>query len=143
MTCTQQIATIEAAGYTAEQVTQAGFDPTCENSNIGAAVRDTNQYSLVFDNLPVAATIRSGRTYDYGALNSPHVYRLKDATTFELGAHTGQGWEYCLTFQYAIVGDELTVDMIDPSCDGTAHAGLNDQVALTAIFETSPFTRQP
>jgi hypothetical protein len=71
------------------------------------------------------------------------VYRLKDATTFELGAHTGQAWEYCLTFHYTIVGDELTVDMIDPSCAGTGDAPLNDQIALTAIFETSPFIRQP
>jgi hypothetical protein len=33
--------------------------------------------------------------------------------------------------------------MIDPSCDDTGEAPLNDQIALTAIFETSPFTRHP
>jgi hypothetical protein len=143
VTCAQQIATIEAAGYSAAQVTSAGFDPTCANNNIGTTVRDTNQYSVVFDGLPAAATFLSLTTYDYGAMNSPHMYRAKDAATFELGSHTSQTWEYCLTFHYAIAGDQLTINSIDPRCSGTGDAPLNDQVALTAIFETSPFTRQP
>jgi hypothetical protein len=142
VTCAQQIATIEKAGFTAAQVTSAGFDPTCANNNIGTAVRNTNQYSVVFDGLPAGATILSLTTYDYGAMNSPHVYRVKDAATFDLGAHTGRAWEYCLTFHYAIAGGRLTINSIDPRCTGTGDAPLNDQVALTAIFETSTFTRQ-
>jgi hypothetical protein len=142
VTCAQQIATIEKAGYTAAQVTSAGFDPTCTNNNIGTAVRDTNKYSVVFDGLPAAATILSLTTYDYGAMNSPHMYRVKDAATFELGGRKGNAWEYCLTFHYTIAGDRLTISSIDPRCTGTGDAPLNDQVALTAIFETSPFTRQ-
>jgi hypothetical protein len=143
VTCAQEIATIEAAGYTADQVTEAGFDPTCAHGNIGSAVRGTNQYSVVFDGLPAAAKILSLTTYDYGAFNSPHMYEVKDAATFLLGSHTSQAWEYCLTFSYAISGDQLTIHRISPNCTGTGDASLNDQIALTAILETSPFTRQP
>lgn len=143
VTCAQQIATIEAAGYTAAQISSVGFDSTCANGNIGTAVRGSNQYSVAFDGLPAAATILGATTYDYGAMNSPHLYRVKDAATIELGAHTGKAWEYCLTFSYAIAGDQLTIHMTDPSCTGTGDAPLLDQIALTAILGTSPFTRQP
>ena len=140
VTCAQQVAAVEAAGFTAEQMTLSGWLPDGGCANwIGAA----NQYSVVFDGLPAAATIRSVRTYDHGAINSPHNYRLTGDTTFELGGHNGKVWEYCLTFHYAIDGDQLTIEKIDPSCPGTGDAPLNDQVALTAIFETSSFTRQP
>jgi hypothetical protein len=143
VTCAQEIATIKAAGYTAEQITSVGFDPTCVNRNIGAKVGNTNQYSVVFDGLPASASIRSLRTYDYGAINSGHAYRLTGGTTFEAGGLKGQAFEYCLTFQYAVDGDQLTIEMIDPGCPTTGDAPLNDQIALTAIFETSQFTRQP
>ena len=143
VTCTEEIAVIEAAGYTPDQVASSGFDPTCESGNIGSEVRNTNQYSLVFDGLPAAATVRSLRTFDYGHFNSPHEYSITGDNTFELGARDGTEWEFCLTFEFAIDGDQLIVDMIDPSCPGTAEAPLNDQIALTAIFETSPFTKQP
>jgi hypothetical protein len=143
VTCAQEIAVIEAAGYTADQVTSVGFDPTCAKSNIGTEVRNTNRYSLVFDGLPAAATFRSMRTFDYGAFNSPHDYSLTGDTTFELGGRDGGVWDYCLTFKFAIDGDQLTVDMVDPRCPGTGDAPLQDQIALTAIFETSSFTRQP
>jgi len=143
VTCADEVATIEAAGYTADQVIQSGLDPTCAAWNLGTALRDTNVYSIVFDGLPAAATIRGARTYDYGEINSSHDYRVKDATTFEFGGHTGQAWEYCLTFRYVVDGDQLTIEIVDPSCTGTAEAPLNDQIALTAILGTSPFTRQP
>ena len=154
VTCAQEVAVIEAAGYTAEQITQARaqlvkdlegsgiapegfFDPTCANGG-------TNQYSLVFDGLPLAATIHSARVIHSATQNaSPHDYRVVDDSTFEFGAHDGTGWEFCLTFRYAIDGDQLTVDRIATSCAGTAEAGLLDQIALTAILETSSFTRQP
>ena len=161
VTCAQEVAVIEAAGYTAEQITQARaqlvrdleafgasfgpeafFDPTC--LNIGYEVRDTDQWSLVFDGLPLAATIHSARVIHSATQNaSPHDYRVVDDSTFEFGAHDGTGWEFCLTFRYAIDGDQLTVDRIATSCAGTAEAGLLDQIALTAILETSSFTRQP
>jgi peptide/nickel transport system substrate-binding protein len=143
VTCAQEIAVIESAGYTADQVTSSGFDPTCAAGNIGTQARNTNRYSLVFDGLPAAATFRSMRTFDYGAFNSPHDYSLTGDTTFELGGRDGSVWDYCLTFKFAIDGDQLTVDMVDPRCPGTGEAPLQDQIALTAIFETSSFTRQP
>jgi hypothetical protein len=154
VTCAQQVATIEAAGYTDEQVIQAGadlaaegipvdpfFDPTCATPGDGG--RTTNQYSLVFDGLPAAATVLSARVYDYDQLASPHMYRLADGSTFELGARTGQAWEWCITVRYGIDGEQLTIETIDPSCAGAPGAPLLDQIALTAILETSSFTRQP
>jgi len=134
--CEQWVATVEAAGYTADQMTQEGFDPTCANGG-------TNQFSVVFDGLPLAATIHSARVYDYGELASPHNYRVVDDSTFELGAHDGKAWEFCLTFQFAILGDQLTIHRVAPSCAGTGEAPLNDQMALTGILETFSFTRQP
>jgi len=150
VTCTQEGAAIEAAGYTAEQVTQAGadlvaqgfgpaegfFDPTCANAS------NPNQYSVVFDGLPAAATIRSATVYDHGAVLSPQSYGVTDGSTFEFGNHNGKAWDVCLTFHYAIVGDALTINSIDPRCPGSADAPLLDQIALTAFFE-APFTRQP
>lgn len=141
VTCVQEIATIEAAGYTAEQITSVGFDPTCAKNNIGAAVSDTNQYSVVFDGLPAAATIRSATIYDHGAVDSPQAYSVTGDSTVEFGNRDANAWAVCLTFHYAIVGDELTINSIDPRCPGTAVAPLLDQIALTAIFE-GPFTRQ-
>jgi hypothetical protein len=153
VTCAQQVATIVAAGYTAEQIAQANeairqeqggasiapegfFDPTCASGG-------TNQYSLVFDGLPVAAMILSARAYDYGVQASPHHYRVVDDSTVEFGSHTGAVWGWCLTLGYAIDGDQLTIQRIAQSCTGTADAPLLDQIALTAILETSSFTRQP
>ena len=48
-----------------------------------------------------------------------------------------------MTVRYAIDGDKLTIETIDPSCTGAPGAPLLDQIALTAILETSSFTRQP
>jgi hypothetical protein len=136
-TCAKQIATIEAAGFTAAQVRSVGMDPTCTGAG-------SNQYKLVFDALPVAATIRGAVVYDRGATASTHVYRLASDTTFEFGGENPQlqGFEWCVTPHYAIAGDQLTIETIDPTC-GTIEGPLLDQIALTGIFETSPFTRQP
>jgi hypothetical protein len=140
VTCAEQKAVVEAAGYTADQVASAGF---CANGDSGTEVRNTNQYSLVFDRQTAAPTIRNMRTFDYGAFSGGLDYRITGDNTFELGGRTGGVWDYCLTFEFAIDGDELTLDMVHPSCPGTAEAGLEDQIFLTAIFETSSFTRQP
>lgn len=152
VTCAQQVATIEAAGYTADQMAQAGADLAAQGYSVdgffdcsgqASGARTTNRYSIVFDGLPEAATILSARVYDYNELASPHSYRLAGDSTFELGGLKGSAWEYCLTFRYAIDADQLTIVRIDPSCTGTADAPLLDQIALTAILETSSFTRQP
>jgi hypothetical protein len=136
VTCAQQIATIEAAGYTVEQMTSVGFDPTC-------ATNGTNQYSVVFDGLPAAATIRSATVYDGADVASTHIYRLTSDTSFELGGSKGSDFEWCVTVRYLLEGDQLTIQKIDPGCSSTENGPLLDQVALTGILETSPFTRQP
>ncbi|MDP9244616.1 MAG: hypothetical protein M3O77_06005 [Chloroflexota bacterium] len=152
VTCAEQVATIGAAGYTAEQVAQAGADLVAQGygqdgffdcSNQASGARTTSRYSIVFDGLPLAAKILSVRIYDYGALNSPNSYGLIGDSTFEFGGRAGGAWEWCLTFRYTIDGDVLTLDRIDPSCTGTGDAPLLDQIALTAILETASFTRQP
>jgi hypothetical protein len=137
-TCAKQIAAVEAAGFTAAQMTSVGMDPTCAGGG-------SNQYKLVFDGLPVAATIRGAAQYDRGVGNGASVgYRLASDTTFEFGGLNPQlqAFEWCLTAHYAIAGDQLTIERIDPAC-GTVQAPLNDLINLTGIFETSPFTRQP
>ena len=133
VTCAQQVAAIEAAGYTAEQIIQAGadlvaegipaegfFDPTCATPGEGG--RSTNQYSLLFAGLPAAATVLTARVYDYDQVASSHMYRPAGASTFELGARTGGAWEWCMTVRYAIDGDKLTIETIDPSCTGAPGA---------------------
>jgi len=151
MTCAQQVATILAAGYTADQIAAARVDLVAQGygedgffdcANQASAARTTNRYSIVFDGLPLAASVLSARIYDDEALASPHDYRVV-ASTLELGGYQGAAWEYCLTFRYTIDGDRLTLDMIQPSCTGTADAALLDQIALTAMLETASFTRQP
>jgi hypothetical protein len=149
VTCTQQVATIEAAGYTAEQIIQAGadlvaqgyaaegyWDPTCADGG-------ADQYSLVFDGLPAAATILSARVLDHGSIAGPQDYRIADDSTLEFGAYDRSAWEYCLTLRYAIDGDRLTLDRTAPTCPGTAEAPLLDQIALTTMLEGGSFTRQP
>jgi len=152
LTCAEQVATIAAAGYTAEQVAQAGADLAAEGyaadgffdcAAQASAARTTNRYSIVFDGLPLAAKALSARIYDYDALTSPHFYSVTGDSTVEFGARASGAWEWCLTFRYTIDGDVLTLDRIDPSCTGTADAPLLDQIVLTAILETASFTRQP
>ena len=138
VTCAQQLATIEAAGFTAEQVAASGWLPEG-----GCPTNGTNQYSVVFDGLPAAATIRSATVYDGTTVASTHIYRLAGDTSFELGGSKGSDFEWCVTVRYVISGNELTVNKIDPGCSSTANGPLLDQVALTGILETSPFTRQP
>jgi hypothetical protein len=151
-TCAQQVATIEAAGYTADQIAEAGADLVAQGfskdgffdcANQASAARTTNRYSIVFDGLPPGAAVLSARIYDYDALASPQHYRAAPGSTLELGAYQGNAWEYCLTFRYTIDGDRLTLDMIQPNCTGTADAPLLDQIAFTAFLETASFTRQP
>jgi hypothetical protein len=71
--------------------------------------------------------------------DSTFTYRLTGARTFE--ATEPQG--ICLTFGFAIDGDQLSVEIIDKGCRTTGDAPLLDQIGLTVLFETSPFTRQP
>lgn len=151
MTCSQQVATIEAAGYTADQIAKARADLAAQGygdgffdcANQPSAARTTNQYSIVFDGLPLAATVLSARIYDYDVIASPQDYRAAAGSTLEFGSHQGNAWEVCVTLRYTIDGDLLSFEMIQPSCTGTADAPLLDQIAFTAMLETASFTRQP
>ena len=128
VTCEQQNTAVEAAGFTAEQIAGSGW--TCP-----AGI--TNQYSFQIGG---GADLRRLRVYDKGVLAFPGHYRLVSATTFEV---LSDSLDYCLTYRYAIDADQLTIEMTDHGCPTTGEAPLNDQVAQTAVFETSTFTRQP
>jgi len=127
VTCEQQIAAAEAAGFTADQITAADLDQACPSG--------TNQYSLSF--------VTDGRLVvrDRGDVTHPALYRITGAQTFET-SQTGVA-AICVTIQYAIDGDQLTLDIIEYGCSATGPAPVFDQVNLTAIYETSSFTRQP
>jgi hypothetical protein len=128
VTCEQQIATVEAAGFTAEQMTAGGLDPTCASGG-------SNQYSLGF--LPDGTLA----VHDRGEMTHPAIYRIIGAQTFE--SNQTDVPVACLTYGYAIDGDQLTIEILDYGCAATGPAPVLDQVNLTAIFTTSSFTRQP
>lgn len=135
-TCAQQVAAVEAAGFTREQMTSIGMDPTCANGLVieGSGFTLGSQFTLTFE--PSGAL----RTVEDGVGDHPLVFRLGADSTFE-----GSGPEpgICVTWRYAIEGDQLTIEEADPGCVGTADAPLLDQLAQIVIFSTSPFTRQP
>ena len=127
VTCEQQIAAVEAAGFSAEQMTAGGMDPTCASGG-------SNQYSLGF----LADGTLS--VQDRGVMTHPAVYRIVGAQSFESSNPDGA---VCMTYGYAIDGDQLTIQILDFGCAATGPAPLLDQVHLAAIFTTSSFARQP
>jgi hypothetical protein len=133
-TCAQQLAAIEAAGFSADQMTNVGVDLTCENGIAvpGAGWSNVSPATIRF--LP-DGTLDLGR----GSLN----YRLIGDTKFEATDPTERLQGSCITYGYAIAGDQLSIEIIDYGCPATGEAFLMDQIALTVLFETSPFTRQP
>jgi hypothetical protein len=140
-TCAQQLAAIGAAGYTAEQMTSVGVDLTCKNGITieGAEWASGSQFTMQF--FPDGTLLVSDDVYG----DSTFTYRpISDATFEASDDHPG---DICLTYGYAIDGDQLTVEITDKGCPATraglADAPLLDQVGLTVLFETSPFTRQP
>jgi hypothetical protein len=136
-TCAQQLAAIEAAGYSAEQMTSVGVDPTCKNgiAAAGAGWANGSQFTMHF--LPDGRLVVSDDVYG----DSTFTYRLIGDATFEaIDAHPAG---ICLTYGFAIEGDQLTIENVDTGCSGTPKAPLLDQIGLTVLFETSPFTLQP
>ena len=134
-TCAQQLAAIEAAGFSARQMTRVGVDLTCEHGIAvqGAGWGNGSQNTARF--LPDGSLVVSDNVYPA----SRFTYRLIGATTFE-ATDTA---EICLTYGYAIQGDQLSIEIIDNGCLAAGEAPLLDQIGLTVLFETSPFTRQP
>jgi len=138
VSCAQQLAALEAAGFSAAQMTTVGVDLTCEN---GIAVQGAgwggngSQNTARF--LPTGVlAVSSDNANDP---DSRFAYRLVDASTFE--ATDPQG--ICLTYGYAIEGDQLSIEIIDYGCPASGDAPLLDRIGLTVLFETSPFMRQP
>ena len=129
VTCEQQNAVIQAAGFTADQMTSASW--ACPNGG-------TNQYPGF--QFGYSTNPHGFRIYDNGVLAAPGSYRLVSDTTF---TYLSESNDYCLTYGYAIAGDQLTIQMTDPGCSLNGEAPLDDPIHQTAIFETSPFTRQP
>ena len=111
------------------------MDLTCENGIAvqGAGWGNGSQNTARF--LPDGRLIVSDNVYP----GSTFTYRLIGAATFE--ATDPQG--ICLTYGYAIEGDQLSIEIIDYGCPATGEAPLLDRIGLTVLFETSPFTRQP
>ena len=136
-TCAQQLAALEAAGFSAEQMTSVGVDLTCKNGIAaeGAGWANGSQFTMQF--LPDGRLVVSDDVYP----GSTSTYRLIGDATFE--ATEVNSRDICLTYGYAIAGDQLTIDIVDTSCTGTGVAPLLDQIGLTVLFKTSPFTRQP
>jgi hypothetical protein len=131
LTCAQQMATVKAAGFTTKQITRSGWGDCSDGG--------TMRYSIRYGE-PGISDVRSYFAYDDGApMHSGH-YRLIDDSTLEDSQVDG---EVCVTIRYVIDGDRLTLDIIDFGCPGAGPAPLLDQVALTAIYETSSFVRQP
>jgi len=134
VTCAQQLAALEAAGFSAEQMTTVGVDLTCENGiavqGAGWGARGGNGSQNTARFLPNGSLFVSDNVF---------TYRLIGAATFE--ATDPQG--ICLTYGYAIEGDQLSIEIIDSGCPATRKAPLLDRIGLTVLFETSPFTRQP
>jgi hypothetical protein len=140
-TCAQQLAAIEGAGYSAEQMTSVLVDPTCKNgiTRPGAEWASGSQFTLQFlsDGKLLVTDDRYG--------DSTFTYRpLGDARFEAADDHPGT---ICLTYGYAIAGDKLTVQIVDHGCPATrpglADGPLLDQIGLTVLFETSAFTRKP
>ena len=122
-TCAQRQAAVEAAGFTAEQLTSVRWSPHC----------------------PGGWTIRfaGGRLVLLGTDGSvgwDGKYRIiDDDDTFE----AGDRGRYYITYRYAVDGDQLTIDMIRDDYPTTSEVELlGERLAQTEIFETSPFTRQ-
>jgi hypothetical protein len=135
VTCAQQLAALEAAGFSAEQMTTVGVDLTCENGIAvqGAGWGNGSQNTARF--LPDGGLVVSDNVYP----DSGFTYRLIGASTFEATDPHGT----CLTYGYAIEGDQLSIEIVDNGCVATRNAPLLDRIGLTVLFETSPFTRQP
>lgn len=134
-TCAQQLAAIETAGFSAKQMTRVGVDVTCEHgiARPGAGWANGTQ-NTVARFFPDGRLVVSDAPYP----DSSFTYRLIGDTTFE-----ATDAQICLAYGYAVEGDQLSIEIIDNGCPATGQAPLLDQIGLTVLFETSPFTRQP
>jgi len=129
VTCAQQTAAV-AAAFTPEQMALAW---SCTEVT-------PVQYSIRFyAKRPEDGTHRL-QEYANGVTGWDGAYHLVDGSTFQAGDLDN----YYITYRYAIDGDTLTIDMTSDDMPSTSEAELlGEQMAQTAIYETSSFTRQP
>jgi hypothetical protein len=129
-TCAEQNAALEAAGFTAEQMTLGGWSPTCAEG-----MPHGSQLTLYFSSYRLVILQDGEEGWD-------GQYRIVDDQTFEAGDGNNG---YYITYHYAIDGDQLTIDMVKDDCpltQCTTPADLaGEQIAQTVVYETSPFTR--
>jgi hypothetical protein len=124
-TCAQQNSAVEAAGFTAEQMSAGGWDPTCaEEMPFGS------QFTIRFAD---GALVQ----FSDGVEGWDGVYRVVDEDTFE----AGDNGNLYITYQYTIDGDQLTIDMVEDNYPVEAEV-IGDSLAQTVIYETAPFTRE-
>jgi hypothetical protein len=142
VTCAQQTAAV-AAAFTPEQMALAW---SCTEVN-------PVQYSIVFDARRPEDGTHHLRQYADGVTGWWGVYRIVDDSTFQAG---DDNTHWYITIRYAIDGDKLTIDLVIDNCpsavDAQPNGGvfcsteaelLGEQMAQTAFYETSSFTRQP
>jgi hypothetical protein len=128
-TCAEQNAAVEAAGFTAEEMTLGRWSPTC-----AAGTPHGSQFTLYFSSYRLAV-------FQDGEEGWDGEYRIVDDQTFEAG---DEGDGYYITYRYAIDGDQLTIDMVKDDCPDCSSAAdlAGERIAQTVIYETSPFMRQ-
>ena len=97
-TCTDQNAAVEAAGFTTEQMALAGW--TCRKGR-----PPESQFTIIFE---------AGRLLEFsdGGIGWNGLYRIVDEDTFQ----AGDDGSYYITYEYAIDGDQLTIDMTEDTC---------------------------
>jgi hypothetical protein len=135
VTCAQQTAAV-AAAFTPAQMALAW---SCTDVN-------PVQYSVVFGPRHEGDGMHYFRQYADGQTGWYGVYQIVDNSTFQAGTGSPSGdfVGYYITYHYAIDGDKLTIDMLSDNCPFCSPTELlGEQMAQTAIYETSPFIRQP
>lgn len=126
-TCDQQNRALASAGFAPQDLESAGWDTaTCGEDIHG------RQFTIEFagDRLVV---------YQDGVVGWEGAFRVAGPDTFEAG---DMGGDPEITYEYAIDGDQLTIDMVRDNLSGLTPADLiNERLAQTVIYETSPFVR--
>ena len=126
-TCSERTAAAQAAGFAADEMTLVGWSPTCSHGMfIG------RQFTLIFEASRLLIFVD-------GVLGWDGPYRIVDENTFE----AGDG--YYITYDYAIDGDRLKIDMTRDDCPECAPGADLDgeRIVQTVIYESAPFTSQP
>jgi hypothetical protein len=128
-TCDQQAAAVEQAGFTADDMQTAGFDPA-------ACLGQGSVFTILFAGDRLRIILDGEVTWDGG-------FRIVDEDTFEAGDSSNPGDLY-LAYRYGLDGDTLTVDMVrDDYPTTSADELVGERIAQTVIYETASFKRQP